>query len=200
MPPAYSVAQEWGNAGKTWTAFQVAATDSASGSGSKIADFQVNGASVFSIPKGGTALASNGTQTVPAFSFNNASNYGLYYTGFGMLAFSIAGSPVLGIDSAGLRLGTNSLTWGTGVGGTKDIGLERDAAGVVKFTDGAGSLRDWKARRGSLSEYLDITEMSAPAAPAANTARLYVEDDGSGKTRLMVLFPTGAAQVLATEP
>jgi hypothetical protein len=45
-----------------------------------------------------------------------------------------------------------------------------------------------------------MTEMTAPSAPAANKARIYAEDNGSGKTRLMVLFPTGAAQQIAIEP
>lgn len=41
---------------------------------------------------------------------------------------------------------------------------------------------------------------SAPAAPAANGWRMYAEDNGSGKTRLMVKFATGAAQQIAIEP
>lgn len=47
---------------------------------------------------------------------------------------------------------------------------------------------------------MDMVEQTAPAAPAANTARLYAVDNGAGKTQLVVVFPTGAAQVLATEP
>jgi hypothetical protein len=47
---------------------------------------------------------------------------------------------------------------------------------------------------------LEMAEMTAPAAPAANGARLYLEDNGSGKTRLVVKFASGAAIVLATEP
>lgn len=47
---------------------------------------------------------------------------------------------------------------------------------------------------------VDMPEISAPGAPAANTARLYCEDNGSGKSRLVVRFPTGAVQVIATEP
>lgn len=50
------------------------------------------------------------------------------------------------------------------------------------------------------ARHFEIAEMTAPAAPGADKARLYVEDNGSGKTRLVVKFPTGAAQVLATEP
>ena len=43
-------------------------------------------------------------------------------------------------------------------------------------------------------------EQTDPAAPAANEALLYARDNGSGKTQLCVRFPTGAVQVLATEP
>ena len=46
----------------------------------------------------------------------------------------------------------------------------------------------------------DMAEMTAPAAPATNNVRIYAEDNGSGKTRLMALFATGVAQQLAVEP
>jgi hypothetical protein len=42
--------------------------------------------------------------------------------------------------------------------------------------------------------------MTAPAAPAANQVRIYAEDDGTGKTRLMALFATGVAQQIAIQP
>jgi hypothetical protein len=48
--------------------------------------------------------------------------------------------------------------------------------------------------------YIEGNEQTAPAAPAANGYRIYAEDNGSGKTRLMVKFATGAAQQLALEP
>jgi hypothetical protein len=48
--------------------------------------------------------------------------------------------------------------------------------------------------------WLDFIERTAPASPPANQARLYCRDNGAGKTQLVVLFPTGAVQVLATEP
>ncbi len=48
--------------------------------------------------------------------------------------------------------------------------------------------------------YFDISEIAEPAAPAADTGRLFVKDNGSGKSQLCVRFATGATQVIATEP
>ncbi len=50
------------------------------------------------------------------------------------------------------------------------------------------------------SGYYEGTEMVAPSAGAVNTGRLYFEDNGSGKTRLMCLFNTGSAQQIAIQP
>ena len=47
---------------------------------------------------------------------------------------------------------------------------------------------------------LEIAEMTAPGAGAANTVRIYAEDNGSGKTRLMAIFSSGAAQQIAIQP
>ncbi len=43
-------------------------------------------------------------------------------------------------------------------------------------------------------------EVSTVAAASANAARLYARDNGAGKTQLVVIFPSGAGQILATEP
>jgi hypothetical protein len=51
-----------------------------------------------------------------------------------------------------------------------------------------------------LSTFQEMAEISTPVAPAANKARLFVRDNGSGKTQLCVRFPTGAVQVIKTEP
>jgi hypothetical protein len=48
--------------------------------------------------------------------------------------------------------------------------------------------------------HVNLIEMTAPSAPAANSVNIYAEDNGSGKTRLMAIFPTGAAQQIAIEP
>lgn len=43
-------------------------------------------------------------------------------------------------------------------------------------------------------------ETAAPAAPQFNGFTIYAEDNGSGKTRLMVRFNTGAPQQIAIQP
>lgn len=45
-----------------------------------------------------------------------------------------------------------------------------------------------------------FTEISDPAAPATNAARLYVRDNGAGKSQIVCRFASGSVQVIATEP
>ena len=47
------------------------------------------------------------------------------------------------------------------------------------------------------TQYSEITD---PDAPDPNNGLLYVRDNGAGKTQLAIRFPTGAIQVVATEP
>ena len=51
-----------------------------------------------------------------------------------------------------------------------------------------------------LHGWMDIDEVAAAPTAAANIARLYCVDNGSGKTRLMALFGSGTAVQLAIEP
>lgn len=71
-----------------------------------------------------------------------------------------------------------------------DISLYRVAAGV--FGVGAGGASGGGA--------MEFAEIAAPGAGAANTARLYAEDNGSGKTRVVAKFADGSTAVVATQP
>ena len=51
-----------------------------------------------------------------------------------------------------------------------------------------------------ITKLLKMTEMTAPSAPSGNSVYIYAEDNGSGKTRLMALFASGAAQQIAIQP
>jgi hypothetical protein len=48
--------------------------------------------------------------------------------------------------------------------------------------------------------FYELSEIGTPAAPAPNRARLFVKDNGAGKTQLCVRFHTGAVKVITTEP
>lgn len=49
--------------------------------------------------------------------------------------------------------------------------------------------------------YLEMWEQSVDAtAPSADAARLFVKDNGAGKSQLVIRFNTGATQVIATQP
>jgi hypothetical protein len=49
------------------------------------------------------------------------------------------------------------------------------------------------------TKWYELGEVATPAAPGANKARLFVRDNGAGKTQLCVRFATGTVKVLATE-
>jgi hypothetical protein len=67
-------------------------------------------------------------------------------------------------------------------------------------THDIGAATATRPRNLFLGSYAQLSEMTAPSAPAANGVRIYAVDNGSGKTQLMALFATGAAQQIAIEP
>jgi hypothetical protein len=78
--------------------------------------------------------------------------------------------------------------------------LLMNSTGLAFFSFAAASstpVRRWFV---SMDGYQEMSEITAPAAPAANGVRIYAEDNGAGKTRLMALFSSGAAQQIAIQP
>jgi hypothetical protein len=69
--------------------------------------------------------------------------------------------------------------------------------GIARFT--WGSLNTSSAPLSMSTNYIEVIENTAPAAPAANRFRFYAVDV-AGKTRAAVLFNTGAEQSAAQEP
>jgi hypothetical protein len=47
--------------------------------------------------------------------------------------------------------------------------------------------------------FYELTEVATPATPIANRARLFIKDNGLGKTQVCVKFANGTVKVLATE-
>lgn len=80
---------------------------------------------------------------------------------------------------------SGKLEWGPG-NGPLDVSLERVAQDVISLGTGDG-----------LQFNEAITDLPAPAA--ANRVRLYLREDGAGKTQLVARFSSGAVQVIATQ-
>jgi hypothetical protein len=92
------------------------------------------------------------------------------------------GIGVMGTSSSGTGVWGNSPA-GHGLHGQSSSGYAGYFAGKVYTT-----------------RFYELTEINPPAAPGVNKARLFLKDNGSGKTQLCVRFHTGAVKVLATQP
>ncbi len=93
------------------------------------------------------------------------------------------------------------LSWGSFGSGFLQTSVGFSSAAADTYDLGATSGNIGGAfRRLFLAQFIETKEMTAPAAPSTNGVRIYAEDNGSGKTRLMALFATGVAQQIAIEP
>lgn len=106
---------------------------------------------------------------------------------------------VFDLSAAKLRFHANNdnagfLRWDATTSGPQIITAN---SGQVFFRASSGSGDTIIHADGGYMQYREVTD---PAAPGANLARLYARDNGAGKTQLVARFNTGAVQVIATEP
>lgn len=86
--------------------------------------------------------------------------------------------------------------FGSGATGAPDVIFAR-SAGQAQITGSAGI---WLAPTAGTG-YLGLNKQNpVPGSAAANTGRLFLQDNGAGKMQLVIKFPTGVAQIIATEP
>lgn len=71
-------------------------------------------------------------------------------------------------------------------GGNPTIGTSAGSVGISTNLDVTG--------------FIEGAEQTAPSAPNPNGYRIFAQDNGAGKTQLMVIFGSGAAQQIAIEP
>lgn len=95
--------------------------------------------------------------------------------------------------------------------GDADTGMYSDSANMVGLAAGAVAVmrafateaRFYGTGKQTLihaNGYLELTEVAGdPTNAPADKARLFVRDNGNGKTQVCVRFPSGATQVLSTE-
>jgi hypothetical protein len=141
-------------------------------------------------------IASDKTSTFEAavvgkanISVQNEQGFQVYASGNtnrALIITNFSGAPMINMASDW------SLNWGssTTVNTSYDTSMWRIGAGIV-------GVRGSSITTGGA---LAFVEQTAPSAPGTNGVYIYAEDNGGGKTRLMALFPTGAAQQIAIEP
>jgi hypothetical protein len=169
--------------GESSSSFGVVGTSPSGGvSGTSTNGTGVYGSSGISV---GVRAYSNATSAPAAQSWSAGNSTGvLGYSGDSPPA-ALANTGVYGVatQDSTARGVIGETTSGHGVHGTATTGYAGFFNGKV-FTN----------------KFHEMAEMSTPTAPSANKARLFVRDNGSGKTQLCVRFPTGAVQVIKTEP
>lgn len=105
-------------------------------------------------------------------------------------------STAIGYSAEATAVGALALGFDSVVSGQNSIGIAADVTASYTAVIGTESLDETQL-------YGRIQLAQVVAAPGvADTARayLFIEDNGSGKTRLMVQFPSGSAIQLAIEP
>lgn len=145
--------------------------------GSPTAPMEVYGAA--------TVPANSGTTTTSIFRVGNSYVAGVQNTlDIGRYSAVPYGIWVQTYDAADLGAHTQVPLVLQPVGGSVVIGTTTDNG--YRFDIDTGAMR--------------LAEMTAPAAPAANGVVIYAQDNGAGKTQLMALFSSGAAQQIAIQP
>lgn len=203
MANIYDMADTWNAGGTTFTAIKMNVTDTASAAGSLLMDLQVSGASRLTVSKAG--LLSSGGQYSSGLALDSASSVSTPEIFSGDTAYSPGSSITVRFTSGyghnyskGMWV-REALAFASQATRTSfnnpDVALKRYAPGVLTIMNG---LEGGAGNNGGAS--LECIEQAAPSAPSTDRVRIYAEDNGAGKTRLMAKFATGAAQQIAIEP
>lgn len=173
MSDIFNMADTWNNGATVFTAIKMDVTDTASNSASLLLDLLVGASSKFKVDKSGNVTIASTNLTIDV-SDGSLKSYGNRYGYFGVNLVS-----------------DNIITWSSGSNGGLNFvcTLFREANGVI-------GVRGATTTTGGA---LSFIEQTAPSAPSTNGVRIYAVDNG-GKTELLALFASGAAQRLAIEP
>lgn len=202
MANIYNLTDTWNDAGTPFFAISMDVTDTASHADSELLNLAINSVPMFSVDKNGTVSVSTGANVGERMSFPAGSGGGAIRWGFtartdrGFMltaddGFILNLHSTAGDRTSGCVVNQNyQFSFSDSVSGQSNAGLKRIANGVISPTDGTFS--GWGA--------IGFGEVSSAPTEIANNALVYAEDNGSGKTRLMCKFGTGAAVQIAIEP
>ena len=114
-----------------------------------------------------------------------------FFDGTGVMGYSGPTHPAVPKPKTGVYGLANHDSSARGVWGHSPVGI-----GVYGATT-TGYAGYFSGKVFSTS-FLELGEIATPGAPGANKARLFIRDNGSGKSQLCVRFPTGSVKLLAT--
>ena len=153
-------------------------------------------------------LLPDGSAGTPAVAFASQTTMGLYRIGASTVGLTPNGTLQNEWGAGYYALRSDAAI--IGLGASFDTQITRDAANTLALRNGTAAQRFNVGPTGNLlsligsaagaASYIEGIEGTAPAAGAADTFRLFAQDNGGGKTQLMVIFNSGAAQQIALQP
>jgi hypothetical protein len=183
-----TITQTWNDAADAFVGLDVAITNTASAvATSRVMRATVGANTVF------------GVKTDGSFgSFSYGMSYDMFGGGAGVGDIKLGNVTIGRYNDGGDTTGHSMVyNWGVALSSTgstnsnySDVKLHASAVGILNL----------RADSKTVGAALNLLEQTAPSAPSTNQVVIYAEDNGSGKTRLMARFATGAAQQLAIEP
>jgi len=184
--PPLNITQAWNNAAVTFRGLEFAATNTSSNASSTLIRL-LGGAS-------GTTQAFAVTASTGSATFGASSN---------SATITLQGSDRSAVASLG-AFGNEFRLTNLQLGTTNPSLRFTDANAVIRYGTIYGETTDVLALRngsgGTTGAAWELLEMTAPGTPSADRFRVYAEDNGSGKTRLVVKWADGTTTVLATQP
>ncbi len=226
--PIISGTQTWNASGVTFDGILLDVTNTASAAASNLATLKVGGTTQWFVRKDGRVAVGASGNYVESCGFGTIDFYqasqfaGALYSGglrlgsTGVVSWGDSNSPLATFDTFLRRDGANIVAQRNSTNAqAKRIYNTGDS------TNGEWFAVDWKTtsnvclvgavaagtgtkRPSQLDLYTGFAELteraSAPSAPGADAVRIYAIDNGAGKTQLMALFSSGAAQQLAIQP
>ena len=158
-----------------------------SNSGSGVFAISASGLGVFAYCTSGTGLTAQNSATDKPASLGSASG-----NSTGVQGFSGAGAVPAPRPKTGVYGYANQDIYSTGTYGLSPLGVGvrgKTTTGYAGYFEGRVYTNAW----------YELGEVVNPASPLANRARLFVRDNGAGKTQLCVRFHTGGVQIIKTE-
>ena len=201
-------------------------TDLGHGAGNAIVGVSNTGIGVTGTAPNGTGVKADSTAGTALLATTNSgaavsatSNSGVAVYGASTLATGVEGFSAATGAAASLGWSQGNSTGVYGFSGGSPVAV-RPQTGVFGYAAQSTSSRGvWGETTGGIgvygravngfagyfqgkvftSSFHEMIEVATPSAPGANRARLFVRDNGAGKTQLCVRFATGSVKLLAQE-